>query len=341
MASGRVGGTKSKVSGQIGSEIYQIVRNNDGTYSQVVMAKGVKTVTTITERGRAQQMCTAMVESLMNELKAIGSISFQSGANKSKSLNAFSSFNLRRVADDCKANWYGNANFFYPEWGQDANPGGLYILSSGTLNRDMFDSVVAWFWDWHLCPPFSPDVNRFAGLMFTIPKNATNVGDLLRIKGWNRRDTCYFVWQHERYRVYDNEDTRVEFVRHDYIAIGLNPTMSDSKPLNEENLRALFITQSKENILFRYDDETNRIWIGRNDIYFDDDSDYEDLCAFLGGFSIMYGSGKKQISSHNLQYGNGEAVEFLEQNNPSKVFRTWMTGHRGAPWPSPFIQQNQ
>ena len=36
MASGRVGGTKSKVSGTIGSEYTSLRRNPDGTYSQVV-----------------------------------------------------------------------------------------------------------------------------------------------------------------------------------------------------------------------------------------------------------------------------------------------------------------
>ena len=44
MASGRVGGTRSKVSGQIGGEVYRIVKNDDGTYSQIVSVKGETTV---------------------------------------------------------------------------------------------------------------------------------------------------------------------------------------------------------------------------------------------------------------------------------------------------------
>ena len=39
MASGRVGGARAKVRGQVGDLIYQVVRNDDGSYSQEVYAK--------------------------------------------------------------------------------------------------------------------------------------------------------------------------------------------------------------------------------------------------------------------------------------------------------------
>ena len=55
MASGRVGGTKSKVSGTIGSEVYSLRRNPDGTYSQVVSAKPETTTYTNTEKQAAQR----------------------------------------------------------------------------------------------------------------------------------------------------------------------------------------------------------------------------------------------------------------------------------------------
>ena len=114
MASGRVGGTRSRVTGQIGSEVYRVVRNADGTYTQFVSAKGQQTSTYTTPKLQVQRMITAMVESMMKQLKPVARISMQSGANKSKSLNAFSSFNLHLVAQDCKAHWYGDNTFVYP-----------------------------------------------------------------------------------------------------------------------------------------------------------------------------------------------------------------------------------
>ena len=142
MASGRVGGSRSKISGLVGSEVYKIVRNPDGSYSQVVQTKGSYTVNTTTPKLQAQRMMVSMVEALMHDLTPVAKISWQSGANKSKSLNAFSSFNLQLVARDCKANWYGGGRFEYPmrrwwisgEW----DSVGPWMLSSGTLNRNLF-----------------------------------------------------------------------------------------------------------------------------------------------------------------------------------------------------------
>ena len=90
MASGRVGGTRSKISGKVGNEIYQVVRNPDGSYSQQVYEKPEIVQTAQTPKLQAQRMITAMVESLMRDLKEVGRISMQSGVNRSKSLNAFS-----------------------------------------------------------------------------------------------------------------------------------------------------------------------------------------------------------------------------------------------------------
>ena len=90
MASGRVGGTRSKISGSVGDVVYQIKRNPDGTYTQIVYGKPEDVTQTITPRGQAQKMCTSMVEALMRDLKEVGRVCMQSAANKSKSLNAFS-----------------------------------------------------------------------------------------------------------------------------------------------------------------------------------------------------------------------------------------------------------
>lgn len=341
MASGRVGGTKSKVSGQIGSEIYQIVRNDDGTYSQVVMAKGVKTVITVTERGRAQQMCTAMIESLMAELKAIGSVSFQSGANKSKSLNAFSSFNLRRVADDCKANWYSGNRFFYPTARATKNPGGLYMLSSGTLQREMYDKLVTYYDNPDDVPPIYPYAYTFIGLRVNIPRSVQTIGDLLRVKQWTRRDSMHFVFCHERIQWKEEGESKIVREGHDYISVQLAANLSDNTPVSAESLQALFGITASFDYYYLYDEQDSAVWIGYNDSDAIVDPNFTDRIFFYGAFSIMYGSGKKQVSSHNMVTQGSESEGYLEGNAPTNVFSTWMGQSYGQPWPSPFIQQNK
>ena len=56
------------LSGQVGSTVYQIRNNGDGTLTQVAYAKGERTETTFSPKLQAQRMCMGMVESLMKQL---------------------------------------------------------------------------------------------------------------------------------------------------------------------------------------------------------------------------------------------------------------------------------
>ena len=103
------------LSGQVGSTIYQIKKNDNGTYTQFAYSKGERTETTFTPKLQAQRMCVGMVESLMKQLKPLVSISFQAGKNKTASCNSFSAANLRLVRRDCQDHW-NSGNVFGQAW---------------------------------------------------------------------------------------------------------------------------------------------------------------------------------------------------------------------------------
>ena len=102
MASGRVGGTKSLKSGKVGDTVLGIVQEPNGSYAQKVSAYVPTKPQTQTVKLAVQQMCTAMVQAMMRDLKPLAKVAFQSGANKAKSLNAYSCFNLLKVAREAK-----------------------------------------------------------------------------------------------------------------------------------------------------------------------------------------------------------------------------------------------
>ena len=87
MAVGRVGGTKSLISGQVGNTIYQIVPDGDGGYSQKVMAKPESYRYTNTDKQALQRMKICVVETAMKQMKRLLGISFQSARNKTASVN--------------------------------------------------------------------------------------------------------------------------------------------------------------------------------------------------------------------------------------------------------------
>lgn len=336
MASGRVGGTRSKVSGQVGDTIYQIRRNSDGTYSQVVYAKGQQSVSTTTPKLQVQRMITAMVESLMKDLKEVAKISMQASVNKSKSLNAFSSFNLALLAQDVRANWYGNNRFMYVERDPYHNYvrdlGGEYLISSGTLQLNTFDRMVEDDY-----PAIAYDVQYVGvhylyGIEFDLSINATTVGQFLALHRMTRLDSVVFCG-FDRYVNYqaDNNDSE-EVLQHIYCIAQVNPSIGDGVIITEEIARILFVTKSNADFSTYVKRDGSSIVLG----YLCDNADKDEDLYYDAAFSISYLSGKKKISSSSyLRTGDREDGWSLV-NTPTYVFGSWIGDPTNHNYPNPF-----
>ena len=142
MAISRVGGTHGLLKGSVGNDTYLIVKSPNGDYTQVVQAKKTTHTDTKTVRLAVQQMCTAIVEAMMRDLKPIIKYSFQSAKNKTTSVNMFSQFALRSLANDCRSYWFQDGDFYYPDAGARTPVAGPFILSSGTLPYNCFSNYL-------------------------------------------------------------------------------------------------------------------------------------------------------------------------------------------------------
>lgn len=336
MASGRVGGTRSRISGLIGSEIYRVIRNDDGTYTQIVSAKGEQTSTFTTPRLQAQRMVTAMVESMMKQLKPVARISMQSGANKSKSLNAFSSFNLRLVALDCKAHWYGGNTFVYPRHSRyDMNIrdlGGAYLISSGTLQWNAFDQKVYERFPQARFKSFPQGYDSFYGLQFNTPGDCVTVADFVRLHRLTRLDTVVFVgfrsiliWN-EQTEEYD------EHLSHEYILAQINPNIADQTILTDVVFNELFIfdtslvvqpVRRKDNSFYAFGFPM-KLMDGDEQLY------------YWTAFTISYYEGRKKISSSSYETLEGTSDPWILNQKPTEVFGSWMDDPHNTHYPSPF-----
>lgn len=336
MASGRVGGTKAKITGQVGQTIYQVRKNPDGTYTQVTMKKGERTEEVTSPRLQAQRMCTAMVESMMKDLKEVARISMQSAPNKSKSLNAFSANNLRLVAQDCKANWYGNQMFVYPfrdvtkEYVQDL--GGTYLISAGTLQFDVFDQKVfsempAQDWD----TPYI-GLQFMYGVQFNVNMGTDTVEDFLRKHRMTRLD--YFVFcGFDGYTDWESggEDPQTKY-KHIYCIAQLNPSIPSDMILTADNVNQLFVWKSNAefDILAKRDGSAVAL------AYLADYASKDEQLYYDAAFSISYLDGRKKISSSTYHNPDGSDEPWIIDYSPSMVFGSWMGQPSVKPWPSPF-----
>lgn len=336
MASGRVGGTKSKIRGQVGDVIYQVVRNADGSYSQVEYVKGVRVETQTTPRLQAQRMCCSMVEALMRDLKPLATISMQSGANKSKSLNAFSSNNLQLVARDCVTHWYSGNQFYYPTRANigttSEEMGGRYILSSGTWQFNGFDSVL------HLANPINVWQTatmlgkRFAGVRFHLGSGALSVADFLKSHYMTALDSVCFACFHDWLDYSPDPENPVYHTKHSYIIAKVDSTIPPETIINAEVMRKLFVIDSDWPVFQAFSDDSEDYYIG---FLVDNETDNAYIYTY-GAFTISYMEGKKKISSSSFMVVDDDADGYFLNQAPADVFGSWMGTPSVKPYPSPF-----
>lgn len=336
MASGRVGGTRSKIRGQVGNVVYQVVRNPDGSYTQISYGKAEDVTATITPKLQAQRMCTSMVEALMRDLRPIGTISMQSGANKSKSLNAFSSYNLQLVARDCQANWYGNNQFFYPKTNNVGTPseqmGGRYMLSSGTWQYNGFDEIVHLLRPWEIFGYASFLGKRFAGFRFRLASEPEQVDAFLKRHYMSRLDSMVFACFHDWLDYTIDPDDPTYCTCHSYIIATINATIADNAVVTPELLSSLFQLDSDWDVFQSVSADGLDYYIG---ILIDNEVDNAYFYTY-GGFTISYLEGKKKISSSSMKVVEGDADTYFLHQAPADVFGSWMGESWNVPYPSPF-----
>ncbi len=340
MATGRVGGTRSKIAGQVGSEIYQVRKNPDGSYSQIVYAKGERVETETSEVLQAQRMVTCIVEAAMRDLKPVGQISMQAYTAKTKSLNAFASFNLKLVADDCKANWYGNNRFYYPvrsmKGAHNEQLGGRFLLSSGTLQADVFDDILHYYdaggnvsGDWNV-----HDV--FAGVKFLIPPEVTTVGQFLKYHRITRLDNVVFVVFHDWVEENPETEEDQQFTRFSHLIAQINPAVRDDEVITSDVWEKLFVWESDWRSCARLAKDGSFGILGTmHDTY-----DLDEHITFWGAFTISYITGKKEVTSAYLLGDDTGDEPYYADAAPADVFYSWMNQPRQIPWPSPFDQSN-
>ena len=336
MASGRVGGTKAKVSGQIGSSVYQVRKNPDGTYSQIVYAKGTQTVSTTTPRLQAQRMCTAMVECLMADLKEVARISMQSYPNKSKSLNAFSSFNLRLVAQDCKTNWYSGSRFLFPSMHMlhtyDNDLGGPYMISSGTLQFNIFDREV-----FDTMPPITYNIpwpenwKYFYGVEFDITEGMT-VGEFMRKHRMTYLDSFVFCGLDNYIGEGDDPEDPSEYLRHIYYIAQVNAKVNENEVMTADVIQRLFNLNANADFVTLIRRDGLGFAIG----YLAEYAAQSEFLYYTACFSISYYAGKKKISSSTYKDPQGGTSQWWPNHNPANVFGSWMGEPGVSPYPSPF-----
>lgn len=336
MAISRVGGTKGKLSGQVGSTIYQIRKNTDGTFTQIAYNKGERTETTFSPKLQAQRMCMGMVESLMKQLKPLIGISFQAGTNKTKSCNAFSAANLRLVQRDCMEHWYANNKFVFPlqykGYPDFSELGGPYMISSGSLKDNLYDELLFDSYapaQWRDLPYTD---SALWGLKFNVRVGVDTLEQFRQAHKMTILDKiCFAGFKTWISYEPDPEDPQT-LSKHDYFIASFDRSVPSNVVLSPDVLVGLFKFNTNADPRVYISRDNDAICVGCClDFQHADESYY-----YWAGFSESHLTGKKQISTSF--YGNdlSDSDPYLVERQPSMVFGSWMGEPQRKPYPSPW-----
>lgn len=188
MGRGRVGGTRSRISGKVGNEVFLVHKNADGSYSQVVQAVPESREDVLTPEKARQRCYMSVIMSHMPLLTDFMSAAFDGVDNGTLSVQEFVRQNIRLIQDEVdgigilgRAWWYRyyGDNNIYPE---------PLLISDGSFNprsgtyshqRSGMNGFVDWFSDdtfkgdtlgrvfnrWNFYP------GEYIVIIFFIPKN--------------------------------------------------------------------------------------------------------------------------------------------------------------------------
>lgn len=333
MASGRVGGTKALISGKVGDDVYSIVSDGARGYHQKVSQYVPQKRQTVTVKLACQQMCTAMVEAMMRDLRPVATIAYQSAVNKSKSINAFSSFNILKVQREMRDHWYEFHEFQFPTKGKRLKLGGSWITSSGTLQENSFSNFItdAFESDWIASRPRL--AHSGLAVTFPVPGRGCTVRQFMEHNRLTYSTqvvvVCFFIDQD-----YDNEGF------YTYNILSMNPAVRPQEIVTKEVLQSLFKSNANRYAYRQFFDPQTSPLAPRLEYATgcQTDSQHENhVCLYGSAFTISYPTGRKQITNSVMRFVNrNPETEIWADAIPELVVGSWMEPPTSEPIPNPF-----
>lgn len=141
MARGKLGGTKAKVRGQIGGEIYQVKRASDGTLMQSVYAKPESVEYSNTDAQAKARMIMGQIERMFKALPDVINDSYIKIPRGTLSFQHFSKINYPLLKDQVENHWDEIGDFDWRDKRDMTPPAGAWLLTDGTYHQMNYDSA--------------------------------------------------------------------------------------------------------------------------------------------------------------------------------------------------------
>lgn len=148
MARGRLGGTKAKIRGKVGTDIYQLKRDSNGTLIQSVYGQNTSPAYSNTEAQAKNRCIMGQIERMWHWLPQIIKDSFASVPRGALSFQRFSKLNYPLLRDDFETHFEEDNVFSWVPKREMQAPAGTWLLTDGTLPEVTWnEDVVSRGWN--------------------------------------------------------------------------------------------------------------------------------------------------------------------------------------------------
>lgn len=145
MAHSRVGGSRAKISGKLGTQVYQIVRGADGGFQQAVYSLPEDKRLALTPALAKQRMIMSIVMRHMNLLREFMSAAFEGVPEGTLSVQEFTRVNIRYLQEHCDVEGYPQSYVWWPAYGQNFALPAPIILTRGTFQPTSIYHVMRFY----------------------------------------------------------------------------------------------------------------------------------------------------------------------------------------------------
>ena len=133
MARGRLGGTKSKIRGKVGSEIYQLKRDPNRTLIQSVYGQNPNPTYSNTEAQAKNRCIMGQIDRMWHALPQIIKDSFANVPQGALSFQRFAKLNYPQLKEDFETHFEKDNEFSWVRKRLMDTPAGPWFLTAGTL----------------------------------------------------------------------------------------------------------------------------------------------------------------------------------------------------------------
>ena len=141
MARGRLGGTKAKIRGKVGTDIYQLKRDPNGTLIQSVYGQNLNPAYSNTELQAKNRCIMGQIERMWHWLPQIIKDSFVSVPRGALSFQRFSKLNYPLLREDFETHYSENNVYSWVVKREMQAPAGPWLLTDGTLSPVTWDDA--------------------------------------------------------------------------------------------------------------------------------------------------------------------------------------------------------